>query len=808
MANHAYSPRALEYWFSKAVIDWEPFFSTEELTLGRSLYRKNAISHIEITNAQAIFSTKKDRIITYSIVEWLENGGLSLRASTTDTVISRPIAVAGLYELEELIADEISPINEIDEKDVLKKKQEEKALAEVEKANAPPEKEAHKGSLIFKYTSKGLSFSLLPNSDSFVQRGNLIKATGLARKSLFKHLPKNNTFLLEDIASVIHFITENLPSWEEIFDIELDENCKLLKKGAQKIAVSATTKTEKGNRLKVDWLFKSGGKNIPSPQVLKLFKSAQHTAFIPSVGIVQLDDNDVSTLSHWQLIKNFATDDSFPRYLLFSIFNKDSINLKINKSLEDWKQGILKPKAVRKKLPTFLRDYQAQGVKWLIRLCEAECHPLVADEMGLGKTVQILTLLDKRPIKSLPNLVVCPSSVIPVWKSEINKFYPNIKINTLHSKTPFTKSKTPCLWLASYTQLRRHKHLLADIKFGYAILDEAQYIKNPDAKSTQACFNIQATHRIALTGTPIENSFLDLWTIFRFLMPGLLGHRRFFEQQLENDKEATFAKVQSQISPFILRRLKAVVASELPEKLEIDLTCPMTEKQQSEYDLITSGAFEKLDNNLSEIKNKQSTALFALLTRLRQASCDPGLLPWSNADTIHSGKIQQLIVKLQEVINSGHKAVIFSQFVTFLNRIKKVIKHEFPTCRIHELTGKTKDRERPVQQFQKEDGHGVMLTSLKAGGTGITLTKADYVFLMDPWWNPAVENQAIDRVHRIGQKNTVTVYRLYSIGTIEDHIRNLKKDKSELFNNVIGEIPDLSNFKDHFQTLEDLLGKK
>ena len=320
-----------------------------------------------------------------------------------------------------------------------------------------------------------------------------------------------------------------------------------------------------------------------------------------------------------------------------------------------------------------------------------------------------------------------------------------------------------------------------------------------------ACLNISARHRVILTGTPLENRHLDLWTLFRFLMPGLLGGRRKFEKSVQDNETGLIDKLNRQIAPFVLRRTKKDVIKELPPKLEMNLICPLTDIQQQQYMNITEQGISALGENLKKVASERTISLFTLLTRLRQVCCDPDLLPWLSADLNQSGKINILLEKMEEIIANGHKVVIFSQFVSLLKRVRSGIEERFENIPIYELTGRTLDREKPVKEFQEGDAGSIILVSLRAGGTGITLHAADYVFLLDPWWNPAVESQAIDRVHRIGQDKTVSVYRMITTGTIEERIEKLKINKRELFDQLVGGISDMTDIKNHFNSLSELI---
>ena len=264
-------------------------------------------------------------------------------------------------------------------------------------------------------------------------------------------------------------------------------------------------------------------------------------------------------------------------------------------------------------------------------------------------------------------------------------------------------------------------------------------------------------------------------------------------------------RLRAQLAPFILRRTKSEVATELPQKVEMDLHCPMSEVQRFEYAKICSEGLQRLGDDVGAAMREKSFGFLALLTRLRQVCCDPDMLPWRRSPLSDSGKIGLLIEKLAEIIDSGHKVVIFSQFVMLLDRVKEALATHYPNLARYELTGMTLDRQKPVQDFQTCDGAAAMLVSLKAAGTGITLHAADYVFLLDPWWNPAVEAQAVDRVHRIGQTNTVFVYRMVTAGTIEERIQDLKASKKDLFDQIVGGLGGDYDLSQHFTSLQDLV---
>ena len=358
--------------------------------------------------------------------------------------------------------------------------------------------------------------------------------------------------------------------------------------------------------------------------------------------------------------------------------------------------------------------------------------------------------------------------------------------------------------------LRRNIDLIKSTKFEYVVLDEAQCIKNPTAKVSRACYELNADFRLAITGTPLENKLLDLWSIFNFLMPGLMGSIQQFTDTLEstslsNSSDFT-AHVKKQISPFVLRRLKERVAKELPEKTEVDLICPIKGKQRELYNGFLNQGVASLGSGNESKLEKTGMNLFTLLTRLRQACCDPGIIPEIDFSLEDSGKVVVLLSRLEEAFDGTkkRKVVIFSQFVKFLDRLKPLINKVFPEVNLYELNGSTRDRSKPVSGFQKDEHSAIIFVSLKAGGTGVTLHSADYLFLMDPWWNPAVENQAIDRVHRMGQKLPVFIFRMITKSTIEERIQVLKSEKSALFDSTFEGLNMVKDIQEYFSNLSNL----
>jgi superfamily II DNA or RNA helicase len=835
--KRVYTPQSLEFWFEKLSLDWEGHFNGNQLEEGHRLYREGEVRELELTNKDAIVHRRVDKHDQYAVIEW-DATGLTVRSSLTDQNLARALAVAGLHEIEELVADEISPTSDClftDDPD------------SVGESGANPRNESngngHKSVnslaagparpllLVFKTKTEGIEFrafwvnpdgSRLPaigaaaqaNGNGQVNASERTKLIGLAayaRKAHFHYHQETHTYLLESLAEIPNFIRTTLPAWQKAFAVECDAHVANLLKGMRTVEIEAVAERQSGRnghgeKLNLRWIFRAGERMLTDEEVAAMTKRGGAPVILPSLGIVALAADKWEPLSAWRRnAEETHADGGLSPYLIFSLFNDTRLKLTLSPEMEAWRQGVLAPPAAAPALPDILRPYQRRGVEWLHHLCEVGCHGLLADEMGLGKTLQVASLLTVRPSPGRPNLVVCPASVVPVWRQECEKFFPQMQLDVLKTGHDFTSRKDDVIWLASYTQLRKHKHLLEGVEFGYAVLDEGQFIKNPDAKVTQACFAIRARHRLVLTGTPLENRQLDLWSIFRYLLPGLLGSRASFEAALVTDRVGTLERLRAQLAPFILRRTKNEVAQELPPKVEMDLLCPMTDVQRTEYARICSEGVQRLGDDVKAAMREKSFGFLALLTRLRQVCCDPDLLPWLKSPLSDSGKLNLLVDKLAEVVGSGHKVVIFSQFVMLLDRVREALAAQFPDLPRFELTGMTLDRQKPVQSFQASSGAAAMLVSLKAAGTGITLHAADYVFLLDPWWNPAVEAQAVDRVHRIGQTNTVFVYRMVTAGTIEERIQALKAAKKDLFDKLVGGLGGDFDLSQHFSSLQSLI---
>jgi superfamily II DNA or RNA helicase len=436
-----------------------------------------------------------------------------------------------------------------------------------------------------------------------------------------------------------------------------------------------------------------------------------------------------------------------------------------------------------------LRPYQAQGVAWLDLLRESGLGGILADDMGLGKTVQILALLaleKARGDPANPVLIVAPTSLMSNWLNEARKFAPGLKILLLHGsarKEAFGTIGDHDVVLTTYPLIARDHAVLLARYWHMAILDEAQTIKNPNAATTRWLSGIKAKHRFCLTGTPMENHLGELWSLMSFANPGYLGDRTTFARNWRTPIEkrgeaARSAALAQRVRPFLLRRTKAEVATELPPKTEIVETILLEGKQRDLYDSVRLAMSQKVREAISERGlGKSHIIVLEALLKLRQACCDPRLLKLDDGIERPSAKLERLLEMVSELLSEGRKIIVFSQFTSMLDLVRT--RFDQAQIRYSLLTGKTKDRPGAIDRFQS-GASDVFLISLKAGGVGLNLTTADTVVIFDPWWNPAVEEQAIDRAYRIGQDKAVFVYRLVAAGTIEEKMDELKARKRAL----------------------------
>ncbi|MEZ4282745.1 MAG: DEAD/DEAH box helicase [Myxococcota bacterium] len=424
-------------------------------------------------------------------------------------------------------------------------------------------------------------------------------------------------------------------------------------------------------------------------------------------------------------------------------------------------------------LEAVLRPYQRQGIDWLVFMRRAGLGALLADDMGLGKTLQALAAIDGR------TLVVAPTSVLHGWLREIERFRPSLSVSLYHGPGRSLDAAAD-VTITSYAILRQDADAFARVRWPIVVLDEAQTIKNPDSQVARAAMALEAEARIALTGTPVENRLEELWSQMHFLNRGLLGGRSDFRDRyarpIADGESDVAARLRKRIRPFLLRRLKSDVARDLPPLSEVVLDCDLTTEERAVYDAVRAASVREIVVRLRA--GESVMAALDVLLRLRQAACHARLVPGQEDAPTSSSKLETLFARLEEAVADGHKALVFSQWTSLLDLVEPGLRERaIPFLR---LDGSTRDRGAVVEAFQSPGGPPVLLLSLRAGGTGLNLTAADHVFLLDPWWNPAVEAQAADRAHRIGQERPVVVHRLIARQTVEEGILALHARKRAL----------------------------
>jgi SNF2 family DNA or RNA helicase len=440
-----------------------------------------------------------------------------------------------------------------------------------------------------------------------------------------------------------------------------------------------------------------------------------------------------------------------------------------------------------------LRPYQREGLGWLDYLQRFGFGGILADDMGLGKTIQVLALLQRRRWRRQakgPSLAVVPRSLVFNWIQEAARFTPRLKVldytgpgrHSLREKFPDYD-----LIITTYGTVRTDIVELTNFEFDYVMLDEAQAIKNADSQSARAARLLRGCHRLAISGTPIENHLGELWSLIEFLNPGMLGSDTVFRRYTSTGSGAALdatdrSLLAKALRPFILRRTKAQVIQDLPEKTEQTLYCDMETEQRRYYDELRIHYRDALLHKDADELNRSKIEVLEALLRLRQAACHPGLI---NPDAANgpSAKLEMLLPSIAEVVEEGHKVLVFSQFTSFLAIVRDRLDEEKLVYEY--LDGRTRNRAARVERFQTDPDCLIFLISLKAGGLGLNLTAAEYVYLLDPWWNPAVEAQAIDRSHRIGQTQHVFAYRLICRSTVEEKILELQQKKRDLADAIL-----------------------
>ena len=662
-----------------------------------------------------------------------------------------------------------------------------------------------------KFCYDEIEFNPIENKDIKANRNLLEEAIYLNKliKSGFLLDEKNKRFIINLDDTIYNFIEDDLEEYIKISEVYTTENFdrkKIKKSDKTSVGVKVNNNLLEINfeKLPID------KKEIK--EVLQKYKLNKKYHRLKDGSFINLENNKdiefLNTLIEGLDIsyKNIEEKISLPinRALYLEKLLKQNSQVETQKDDEYNKlvsdvNMLDKLDDIPEGLEEVLRDYQKVGHKWLMTLDKYEFGGILADDMGLGKTIQILSVLTrtkKSEKKRQASIVVAPSSLMLNWKSEAEKFAKDLNILIVNGNAEERKKKINQinkydLIITSYDLLKRdiEEYENLDYTFRYIVADEAQYIKNNNTKNSKAIKQIKAKTKYALTGTPMENSLSELWSIFDYIMPGYLFTYKKFKTNYEipiarDHDEEMLNKLKMIIEPFVLRRTKKEVLKELPDKTTIVLNNEMQEEQEKIYLSYLSQARDELKEEIEDKGFEQSRIkILALLTRLRQICCHPSLFISNYKDG--SGKLNQCIEVVRDAVQSGHKLLLFSGYTSMFEIIEQALKKE--GINYLKLTGKTsvKDRFDLIEQFNSDDDVKVFLISLKAGGTGINLTSADMVIHYDPWWNLSVENQATDRTHRIGQTKKVQVYKLITKNSIEEKIYDLQQRKKELIDNML-----------------------
>jgi hypothetical protein len=612
---------------------------------------------------------------------------------------------------------------------------------------------------------------------------------------------KGNIRCLEDPESIGVFLDRVLPDWMKSRNILLGGALANLSNGGGNlsgVALKCSLLRQEDNKFILSYSLKGNGRELSWKPLVRAINNGRRY-YLFEGGVVRLSsafrnfmiaaDNLVQKVNYqdstFELSRYSA---NFWKYIARHFpaaippeFNGPMLNSGVPSVSED--------ADMVQRFTGKLREYQAEGVKWMREFTDSGFNVILADEMGLGKTVQTLALLASRKHPDdPPALIICPASLLENWRRECCRFIPSFKVIALsggNRSAHWTNAADYDLLICSYAVARRDALDIKRTELSYLILDEAQHIKNPETVNAQSCKNIQAEHRLVLTGTPLENSPDDLWSIFDFLQPGMLGTFSSFKKyyhgigaakELQND-------LSERVAPFIKRRTKRDVCRELPEKIEQTLYCEMPPEQRSLYEKILKESKKQLAQLQKAGRKRANFEILTTLMRLRQVCCHPALVPDCQKKDMEAGKLELLKELILENIDSNQKMLVFSQFTSLLAIVREWLDSE--NIAYEYLDGSTRKRQDRVDNFNNSEHIPVFLLSLKAGGTGLNLTSASTVIIYDPWWNPAVESQATDRTHRIGQTQIVSSFKLVAKDSIEEKILNLQAEKQEIFDSLI-----------------------
>jgi len=605
----------------------------------------------------------------------------------------------------------------------------------------------------------------------------------------------------------LDFISQTLPQLKESHGLEGEEALQHFRLFGDLGQVQLKAKARGAG---IDWLemdlsFEVDGIEVPYEVVQTLMAQGKRYLHLPGKGFARIRKEELTQLEE-KLSELEGEIDSHGR-LRVSAYHAAYIDETLS---VDWSQrqdfgNMIRSLRYSQEIPrrdlpqhlgSVLRDYQHHGYDWLHFLHDHRFHGILADDMGLGKTLQALAYLQDRRDRhgSMPNLILAPTSVVFNWASEAAKFTPELKVLILSGperKKLYDEIADADLVLTSYALFRRDVEILTKQRWRTVVLDEAQNIKNFRSKTALLVKELQAEQRWALSGTPLENHLSELWSIFDFLMPGFLGSyphfKRKYQHPVENEQNTEqLERLRKRIFPFVLRRLKDEVAKELPPKTEVTQYCEMTPEQQRLYHEVLASCRRQVFSEIEQrgIERSQVSILTALL-RLRQVCCHPELLgPTFEKRGIVSGKMETFQDLVTEVLSEGHRILVFSQFVEMLSLLRIWLEKE--KVAYEYLDGRTRKRQDKIKRFNTDESIPIFLVSLRAGGTGLNLTGADYVIHYDPWWNPAVQDQATDRVHRLGQTKHVFSYKLITKDSVEEKILMLQERKRSLARGLLG----------------------
>lgn len=619
--------------------------------------------------------------------------------------------------------------------------------------------------------------------------------------------PYKNCYIMRDDKSIYELLSGNIDELSNICELYYSEEFRKIKINKPSTLSTNIKVSSDVDLLEIEFDYD----NIPKEELKDIFHSIRLKKKyfrLKNGDFININNSNlnqmIDIMEHLNLSVKDMNEDRFKLsknsaiYLNSYLSDKEDINVNKNQEFDEFIESIIHPKTSSFEVPSQinadLRPYQITGYKWLKTLSLNNLGGILADDMGLGKTLQAIVYIASCALNSTekPYLIVCPSSLVYNWQAEIEKFAPMLKTFIVSGMPEDRKNmiedyKNVNVLITSYPLIRRDIEHYEKILFDTIFIDEAQYIKNPNSLNAKSVKKINASHRYALTGTPIENSLSELWSIFDFIMPNyLLSHIKFsnrFEKPIMKEDQQVLEDLGKRIHPFILRRMKKDVLKELPEKLETKMVTDLTEQQRKIYLSFLDEIKEELGKKIKgdEI-GKSQMQILAALTRLRQICCHPSTFIENYKGG--SGKLELLMELIPDALSNDHRILIFSQFTSMLKIIEEELKLREISYFYLEGSTPIETRNDYVKRFN--DGEGsIFLISLKAGGTGLNLTGADTVIHYDPWWNPAVEEQATDRAYRIGQTNSVHVIKLLSKGTIEEKIFKLQEKKRELSDSII-----------------------